>query len=49
MEEQNQQELTYFKMNMLQAEIEMQGMIAENACKIARGEKPFYNEKSFKS
>lgn len=48
-EEENQQNLAYFKMNMLQAEIEMQGMIAENKCQEAKGEKPFYDEKSFKA
>jgi hypothetical protein len=48
-EEQYQQELTYFKMNMLQAEIEMQGMIAENKIQELKGEPIFYNEKSFKS
>ena len=48
-EEQNQQDLTYFKMNMLQAEIEMQGMIAENKCQELKGEPLYYNEKSFKA
>lgn len=48
-EEQYQQDLTYFKMNMLQAEIEMQGMIAENKTQEQKGEPIFYNEKSFKA
>ncbi len=48
-EEENQQNLTYFKMNMLQAEIEMNGMIAENKIQELKGEPLFYNEKSFKA
>lgn len=47
-EEENQQSLLYFRMNMLQAEIEMQGMIAENKIQELKGEGLFYNEKSFK-
>lgn len=48
-EEENAQNLAYFKMNMLQAEIEMQGMIAENKIQELKGEGLFYNEKSFKA
>lgn len=48
-EELHQQELTYFKMNMLQAEIELQGMIAENKIQELKGDGLFYNEKSFKA
>jgi len=47
-EEQHQQELTYFKMNMLQAEIEMQGMIAENRQREMLGHVLTYSEKDFK-
>jgi hypothetical protein len=46
-EELYQQELTYFRMNMLQAEIEMQGMIAENKQREHRGESMAYDEKAF--
>lgn len=45
----NQQDLLYFKMNLIQAEIEMQGMIAENKIQEMKGESLFYNEKSFKA
>ena len=47
-EDENAQNLLYFKMNLLQAEIEMQGMIAENKVQELKGEMIFYNEKSFK-
>jgi len=47
-EEQYQQELTYFRMNMLQAEIEMQGMIAENKQRELLGHDLTYSEKDFK-
>jgi len=47
LEEQNQQDLTYFKMNMLQAEIEMQGMIAENKQRELRGESMAYTADAF--
>jgi hypothetical protein len=46
-EEQNAQDLVYFKMQMLQAEIEMQGMIAENKQREHRGESLAYDEKAF--
>lgn len=39
----------YFKMKMLQAEIEMQGMIAENQYRISNGESPAYGEDAFNS
>ncbi len=48
-EELHQQELTYFRMNMLQAEIEMQGMIAENKQREQKGESLAYDEKAFNS
>jgi len=47
LEEQNQQDLTYFRMNMLQAEIEMQGMIAENKQRELRGESMAYTADAF--
>jgi hypothetical protein len=47
--EENYQNLVYFKMNLLQAEIEMQGMIAENKIQELKGEPLYYNEVSFKS
>ena len=40
-------ELTYFKMNMLQAEIAMNSMIAENRVREARGVSPVYGEADF--
>jgi len=46
-EQENEAELLYFKMTLLQAEIEMQGMIAENKIQELKGEPLFYNEKSF--
>ena len=48
-EEQHQQELTYFKMNMLQAEIEMQGMIAENKQRELWLHELTYKEEDFKA
>jgi hypothetical protein len=41
------QELLYFKMNMLQAEIEMNAMIAENKQREILGQSMAYNEKNF--
>ena len=46
-EEENAQNLVYFKMNMLQAEIEMQGMIAENKARELNGDSLAYNGKAF--
>lgn len=46
-EDEFQQNLTYFKMNMLQAEIEMQGMVAENKIRELKGESLCYNESHF--
>jgi len=46
-EEENAHNLVYFKMNMLQAEIKMQGMIAENKIRELNGDSLAYNEKSF--
>ena len=46
-EEENAQNLVYFKMNMLQAEIKMQGMIAENKIKELNGHSLAYNEEAF--
>lgn len=43
----NEPELTYFKMNMLQAEIEMNAMIAENKQCEANNFKPTYGYDSF--
>ena len=40
-------ELAYFRMNMLQAEIAMNGMIAENRMREIAGASPTYGEKSF--
>ena len=40
-------ELTYFKMNLLQAEIEMNAMKAENLRLKMIDESPKYNEKDF--
>jgi len=42
-------ELLYFQMNMLQAEINMNGMIAENKQREIKGESPAYVEEDFKS
>ena len=41
------QELLYFKMKLLQAEIEMNAMIAENKQREALGQSMAYTEKSF--
>ena len=41
------EDLLYFKMNMLQAEIEMNGMIAENKTREINGESMAYNHKDF--
>ena len=41
------QELLYFKMNLLQAEIEMNGMIAENKQREIEGKAMAYTEESF--
>jgi len=46
-EGENAQSLVYFKMNMLQAEIKMQGMIAENKIKELNGSPLAYGEKAF--
>ena len=46
-EQENEQNLTYFKMNMLQAEIEMQGMIAENKQREHAGFSMAYDEEAF--
>ena len=43
----NEQEMLYFKMNLLQAEIEMNAMIAENKQREALGESMAYTEKDF--
>jgi len=40
-------EVLYFKMNMLQAEIEMNGMIADNKQREMRGESMAYTEDDF--
>lgn len=42
-------ELLYFKMNMLQAEIEMNAMIAENKQREACGESMAYRDSNFMS
>jgi len=42
-------ELTYFKMNMLQAEITMNGMIAENRMREIAGMSPAYGESAFQA
>ena len=46
-EEENAQNLVYFKMNMLQAEIEMQGMIADNKLRELNGRPLYYDGDSF--
>lgn len=43
----HESELLYFKMNLLQAEIEMNAMIAENKQREALGESMAFNDKSF--
>lgn len=40
-------ELLYFQMNMLQAEIRMQGMIAENKFRTDNGQSIAYGEEAF--
>lgn len=40
-------ELIYFKMQLLQAEIQMQGMIAENKQREIEGKSMAYTEKDF--
>jgi len=42
-------ELIYFQMQMLQAEIEMQGMMAENKRREMRGESHAYTQTDFDS
>lgn len=43
----NERELVYFKMLLLQAEIEMQGMIAENKIRELNGQALDYGDKDF--
>lgn len=43
----NDQELLYFRMQLLQAEITMHGMIAENKQRELLGDSPAYTEKQF--
>lgn len=43
----DERELLYFKMQMLQAEIKMQGMIAENKHRELSGKQIIYGEKDF--
>ena len=45
----NEHELLYFKMQLLQAEITMQGMIAENKQYELQGKPLLYTEKDFDS
>lgn len=48
MNDQNwENEMLYFKMNMLQMECAMQGMIAENNYLMSRGEKACYRRENF--
>jgi hypothetical protein len=42
-------ELLYFQMNMLQAEIRMQGMIAENKLRTDNGQSIAYEEEAFEA
>lgn len=42
-----QRELLYFKMQLLQAEIEMNGMIAENKQREIEGKSMAYTEEAF--
>ena len=42
-------ELVYFKMNLLQAEIAMNSMIAENRMREIEGASPAYGEDAFKA
>lgn len=46
-EGENEQNLAYFKMNMLQAEIKMHGMIAENKIRELNGNSLAYDDKAF--
>ena len=43
----DEKEILYFKMNLLQAEIRMNAMIAENKMREIRGDSPAYGEKAF--
>lgn len=43
----DEKEILYFKMNLLQAEIRMNAMIAENKMREAIGASPAYGEKAF--
>lgn len=43
----DEKEILYFKMNLLQAEIRMNAMIAENKTREIRGDSPAYDEKAF--
>ena len=43
----NERQMLYFKMRLLQAEIAMQGMIAENKQRELLGESMAYTEKDF--
>lgn len=43
----DEKEILYFKMNLLQAEIRMNAMIAENKMREASGDSPAYGEKAF--
>lgn len=43
----NEHELLYFKMKMLEAEIAMNGMIAENKQRELKGKSLAYNEQDF--
>jgi len=42
-----EQDILYFKMNLLQAEIRMNAMIAENKIREISGNSPAYGEKAF--
>ena len=45
----HEEDMLYFKMQLLQAEIQMQGMIAENKQREVLGESMAYTEKDFNS
>ena len=45
----HEEDMLYFKMQLLQAEIEMQGMIAENKQREVLSESMAYTEKDFDS
>lgn len=47
MSDEKELELLYFKMNMLQAEIEMNGMLAENKIRESEGKSLAYNDDAF--